>query len=66
METINSAAGQKKSLNKTSSKKDKIDRDSKPRKVNNSDPDLPPNEHAQKHPDEVYGDTEITDRFPEP
>ena len=25
-------------------------------------PDLPPNDHVNKHPDEVYGDTEIPDR----
>jgi len=25
-------------------------------------PDLPPNELLQKHPDEVYGDTEIPER----
>jgi hypothetical protein len=26
------------------------------------DPDAPPNDHVQKDPDEVYGDTTIPDR----
>ena len=29
---------------------------------NPSNPELPPNENVNKHPDEVYGDTEIPER----
>ena len=29
---------------------------------NHKVPDLPPNEHLEKHPDEAYGDTEIPER----
>ena len=32
------------------------------RRRNSKIPDLPPNENIRKHPDEIYGDTEITDR----
>lgn len=47
-------------------RKEESRRASRRKTPNPGDPDLPPNEHLDKHPDEVYGDTEIPGRHPNP
>jgi hypothetical protein len=48
--------------NNNGKKKEEPEPSSGKSRVTYRDPDAPPNDHVQKDPDEVYGDTTIPDR----